>query len=127
MSTPMAPNTTANVFRDTHGPPEALAVAGVPLYIRPDWATSRRYGEANTFCWTHIALIAFGADVRDGYSGANTMSGPDSLYIPDSTGTRYQVVFVERYLPGTPQDHLKVYLDRWTPNWAEPPTRIGEI
>jgi hypothetical protein len=127
MATPTPTNSTADVFRNAHGPPETPAVSGVPIFIKGDWANGHREGEANPFGWTHIALIAFGADVRDGYAGANQLSGPDSLYVPTSSGTRYQVVFIERVLPGTPQDHLRVYLDRFVPNWSGPPSAPGEI
>src|SRR5207247_867792 len=103
------------------------AVAGIRIFIKPDWAMGHRDGEANPFAWTHIALIPFGTDVRDGYAGLNVLSAPDSLYVPDSNGTRYTVMFVEREMAGSASDHLRVYLDRWAPHWDRPPTGIGEL
>jgi hypothetical protein len=68
--------------------------------------------------WTHIGLVAVGTDIRDGYQGeANPMVNPDTVYVPDLTGTPFKVVFVERSGYGTSADVLRVYLQRQAAPW----------
>ena len=74
-------------------------------------AAARRVDAWQRF--THRLLVDLDVDVRDLFDGGNLATGdPDNVYIPDWTGVRYRVVFVERRMRGTAFDHLCVYLSR---------------
>jgi hypothetical protein len=119
MSLPYAPNNTCDIYRQGNSPPSAPDVAGVPIFLKPDWLRGQEAGDRgdNTLTWTHIMLADAGVDVRDYYGGGSAGSPQDQLYIPDRNGTRFQVIFIERIGVGTALNHKRVYLDRNTPNW----------
>jgi len=62
-------------------------------------------------------LVDVSVDIRDSYAGSSSTVAQDSVYVPDKTGTRFEVIFCERALRGTPNEHLVVYLDRAAPGW----------
>ena len=119
MSLPYAPNNTCDVYHTPNVPPAAPDVAGVNIYLKPDWVRGQEAGDrgANTLSWTHIMLAETGVDLRDYYGSAAAGAPQDFVYIPDQNGTRFQVTFIERVAVGTPLEHKRVYLDRVTPNW----------
>jgi hypothetical protein len=112
---PIAANTTFDLYRGGSGPPSAPTVAGSAGYFEvamPQALAVARHVDA----WqrfTHRLLVDLAIDVRDLFDGNSLAAGdPDRVYIPDRTGVRYRVVFVERRLRGTAFDHLCVHLSR---------------
>ena len=114
MSVPVPTNTTCDIYRNGVAPPTAPSVAGVPCLLKNDWRGGQEAGDhqVNTLTWTHIMLVDAAVDIRDAYTGQETMATQDSVYIPDQNGRRYLVVFIEEVLMGTANAHKRVYLDR---------------
>lgn len=127
MSTPFTANTTCDVYRNGNAPPAGPDVAGVKVYLSPDFAHPRLAATtagnpATAYRWTHVALVDLSADIRDGYSPTAPGNDPgpasqDWVYVPDKTGTKFAVLFVERVGWGSGQDFKRVYLQRQTPAW----------
>jgi hypothetical protein len=112
---PMAANTTFDLYRAGSVPPAAPTVAGLAGYFESALPRALAAGR-QVDAWqrfTHRLLVGLSVDVRDLFDGGNLASGsPDSVFLPDRTGVRYRVVFIERRLRGTAFDHLCVYLSR---------------
>ena len=121
MSLPVAPNTTCDIYHiGTPGPPMSPSIAGVPCFLKGDWRGGQEAGDranSNADTWTHVMLVDASVDIRDGYTGLQNQMMQDNIYIPDKTGTRFIVIFVERVQHGTPLEHKRVFLDRQTPGW----------
>jgi len=132
MSLPVTPNTTCDIYRLGAAPPGPPSVPGVRCHLKGDWRGGQEAGDrlrsdglapptsvSNTFQWTHVALMDASVDIRDAYTGAgNPFAGQDTLFVPDKTGTKFQVVFVERVGRGTAFDYKRVFLDRTPmPGW----------
>ncbi len=119
MSLPISTNTTCDIYRTGVSPPSSPATAGVPCVLQPDWRGGNEAGdrEVNTLAWTHVMLVDVSVDIRDAYTGHMTSTLQDTIYVPDQSGTAFNVMFIERVQRGTPQEHLRVFLDRQTPSW----------
>ena len=119
MSLPISPNATCDIYRTGVSPPSTPATAGVPCFLQSDWRGGQRGGEreVNALTWTHFMLVDISVDIRDAYTGHMTTSPQDTIYVPDQTGTAFNVIFVERVHRGMPQEHIRVFLDRQTPSW----------
>lgn len=118
MTLPFAGTTTADVYRWPTVPPASPAVAGLVIQLRGNYQRFLEAGEGDASeHFTHVALAAPTADVRDDDTGQGRAGNPDALYIPDRSGTRFTVVFVERVGRGTLVDHLRIYLMRGSPTW----------
>lgn len=120
MSLPVPANTTCDIYRQGNSPPAAPDVAGVAIYLKPDFRAGMEAGEGegNKMQWTHTAVCNTGVDVRDRYDAAPGFGGAgDDIFVPDQNGTRFLVMFVERRQRGTAQDHKLAYLRRWVPTW----------
>lgn|SRR3990167_2375004 len=111
--------TTADIYRSTNSPPSAPDVEAVPIELAPAWQTGQNSyaGAVAAITFTHVALVGADVDIRDGYTGANTFTEQDSIYIPDKNGTQLLVVFVEIVGRGTTKELKRVFLDRATPSW----------
>jgi hypothetical protein len=112
---PIAANTSFDLYRAGAVPPADPTVAGLAGFLAialpRALAVARRVDAWQRF--THRLLVGLDVDVRDLFDGGNLAAGsPDSVFIPDRTGVRYRVVFVERRMRGTAFDHLCVYLSR---------------
>jgi hypothetical protein len=112
---PIAANTTFDLYRAGGVPPTAPTVAGLAGYFEvamPQGLAAGRHVDS----WqrfTHRLLVDRAVDIRDLFDGNSLAAGnPDSVFVPDRTGVRYRVVFVERRLRNTAFDHLCVYLSR---------------
>jgi hypothetical protein len=126
MALPLPANVTVNIYRTANpANPYNLGSAGpqnVKGYLQPRVQTGR-HGTATWLKWTHILYVDPTVDVRDAY---NTQLDPardntkaDTVILLDSGGvkkTAFYVTFVELALRGTPQSHLRVYLDRFQPS-----------
>lgn len=119
MALPISTNTTCDIYRALNMPPADPDVAGVPCFLKGDWRGGHEAGERNnnTNTWTHVMLIDVGVDIRDSYTGANSQTAQDAVYIPDKDGTRFHVIFIERVQRGTAHEHKRVYLDRNVATW----------
>ena len=64
-------------------------------------------------------IVDYSTDLRDGYHGQCGINAgsEDYVYVPDQTGTPFQVSFVEVAHFGLSTVHKRVYLKRLTPNW----------
>jgi hypothetical protein len=127
MSLPLPINVTVDIYRTANPsspyPGGSPAVAGVRGYLKPAM-TNGRSGNASWLRWTHILYLPPGTDVRDAYNSQldparnNTLA--DTVILTDTTvpsrKTAYYVVFVEVIARGTPQQHLRAYLDRFLPS-----------
>lgn len=97
-----------------------LRTAGVPIHLKASYPTYLEQGEGDSPLWgyTHVAILPWDQDVRDGYDGGGYTGFTDQLYVPDqATGVRLQVRFVERRDRGTSLDHKRVYLVRVAVPW----------
>lgn len=108
-------NTTIDIWRSGGG---AAAFTGVACKLLPDWGSDRSDRRVSALRFTHIAEVGLTVDIRDGYTGADGLTAPDTVYVPQTTdGTPFTVIFVERLGYGTPNDLKRVYLERATPPW----------
>jgi hypothetical protein len=112
---------TCDIWRNGNlgNPPD---VANVTCFLKGDYQRHTESGERDPMDsrFTYTMLLPLGADCRDGYSYGAYGNSPDTIGIPAGAGalaTLFNVVFVESKAKGTPQEHLKVYLDRITPTW----------
>jgi hypothetical protein len=109
-----ANNTTCDIYIDPNAPPAAPDTAGVPCCLLPQWELGSEHEEGDTtYRYTHVLYCASTVDVRDAFPAAPA----HGVYIPDKTGTKFKVVFVEYINRGTPAAYLKVYLERQQPTW----------
>ena len=120
MALPVPPNVTCDVYHAGTNPPAAPAVAGVPCFLHADFrggvaGAGAAAATAAQAVWTHVLLVDKAVDVRDAYTGSLVFTAGSDIYVPDQTGTRFRVVFVERIGIGTAQEHKRVYLDRGQP------------
>lgn len=98
-TTSFRPNTTCDVYRQSHGPPSAPDVAGVAIFLEEKFENIK---PDNGFVYTHLAHFALGVDIRD----------TDTLYIPDKSCTQFSIVLVTRRGWGSAFDHKVAYLKR---------------
>src|ERR1700730_2529128 len=103
MTLPVVTNNTCDIYRAGNAPPAAPDVAGVQIFLKPDWLGSHNKGFYNdsAFIWTHIMFVAPTTDSRDKFQGSMTSSDLDTVWIPDKNGTRFKVIFVQRISEGT--------------------------
>lgn len=111
----LKPNTTCDIYRGSSSPPAPPDVAGVGIVLQARWTAGQEHGEGRSIdFYTHVALMPLATDVRDDNLGPT----PDTVYVPDQTGTVFQVVWVERRRTGNRNDDYKiVYLKRIQANW----------
>ena len=120
MSLPVPANATCDIFHVGSMPPlGSPAATGVPCVLQCDWRGGQEAGDRNSSAnmWTHVLLLDFSVDIRDAYTGNNSQSPQDAVFIPDQHGTRFNVIFIERVQRGTAHEHKRVYLDRQQPSW----------
>ncbi len=101
----IAPNTTCDIHTITSPPPAPPRITGEPIFltgayenIKPNPPT----GGGNPY--THIAIFGWNTDIRDS----------DSFYVPDDTGTVFNIVHLTRMGRGTPGDRKVAYCTRGT-------------
>jgi len=118
MSLPVTPNNTCDIYHPGNAPPAAPDVAAVPIFLKADWVGGQEHGEGRSTInnYTHVLLMDASVDVRDNWSPSGA-AATNSLYIPDKNGTPFNIIFVERVLRGTPQDHKRIYVQRQGPTW----------
>ena len=114
MPLPIPPNVTFAVYRAGAVPPAPATATGLAGHLQAAFpaafAVDRHVDAWQRF--THRLLTTLDVDIRDVFDGNAAVGAPDSVFVPDGTGVRYRVVFVERRLRGSVFDHLCVYLSR---------------
>ena len=104
-----ANNTTCDIYYDPNVPPAAPDVAGIACTLIAHFEEGSATSEGDqTYRWTHILYVDATIDVRDSYPSAPV----NRVYIPDKTGTGWNVVFVEMLNRGTPAMYKRVFLNR---------------
>jgi hypothetical protein len=119
MALPVPANTTCDLYRSGNAPPSPPDVAGVSGYLQGDYMRRMETGEheAAGMRYTHVLLLDASVDVRDGFNAwPSAGSSGDGVYVPDQTGTRFVVRFVELKQRGG-SAYKKVYLDRTLLTW----------
>ena len=119
---PYQANQACDIFRFGNDPPtQPPDVANVPIFLVANYERHMESGEGDAMStrFSHHCLMPYGTDIRDGYS-YGVIGNADNIRVPAGVGvtaTKFDVRFVETKAKGTPQEHLKVYLDRETPQW----------
>lgn len=114
--------TTCDIYRPFGaGSP---TTTGVPCRLVPDLARGRA-GFAGMVAWTHYIDLEDDVDVRDACSrlgGADSIqfADGDEVRIPNASGSRYVVVWVEVINRGTARQFKRAYLLRDTAAWPGP-------
>jgi hypothetical protein len=120
---PTPPNMTCDIWRSGNLGNPSPDVANVQCALVANYLGHTEHGEKDPVeqRFTHTMLMPVGTDCRDGYDEGTYGNNPDNVTIPaGATAANYtifDVIFVETKAKGTPQEHLKVYLDRVTPEW----------
>jgi hypothetical protein len=120
---PITANQTCDIWRNGNLANVSPDVSNVQCFLTASYHGRMEHGEGDAAqCrYSHTMLMPVGTDCRDGYSYGTYNNLPDSVTIPAGANTAvrtiFNVVFVETKARGTPQEHLKCYLDRITPQW----------
>src|SRR5262245_38591044 len=114
--------TTCDIYRPFGaGSP---TTTGVACRLVPDLSRGRA-GVAGMIAWTHYIDLDETVDIRDactrvgGADGVNYFDG-DEVRIPNASGSRYVVVWVEVINRGTARQFKRAYLVRDTAAWPGP-------
>ena len=113
MSLPMPANVTCDIYHGGNIPPGPPDVPGAAAYLEEDFSNVKPM-TSPPFVYSHIMRLEATVDVRDGYSSASAGS---AVFVPNQTGTRFQVQAVARVGRGTAVDHKIVYLLRAFVPW----------
>ena len=104
-----ANNTTCDIYFSPNVPPASPDVAGVSCSLVPRFPEGSEASEGDqTFRWTHVLCVDLSVDVRDTWPSAPA----HRVYVPDSSGTGFDVVFVELLNRGSAAAYKRVYLKR---------------
>ena len=112
-------STTCDVYRPFGvGAP---TTTGISCRLVPDLDNS----SAGLVAWTHYLDVDDTVDIRDGCTraiGSNgiTYADGDEIRIPNASGSRFVVVWVEMVNRGTAYQFKRVYLVRDTAVWPGP-------
>jgi hypothetical protein len=91
----------------------------------PDIVTGRGTSAGTLIVWSHYIDLNDTVDIRDGCTrlgGADAVqyADGDEVRIPNASGSRYVVVWVEVINRGTPAQFKRAYLVRDTAAWPGP-------
>jgi hypothetical protein len=103
------PNDTCDIYHGANAPPAAPDVAGVKVFIKPNFGNIKPASVA--FGYTHVFFLPLNTDVRDNWP-VNTTG--DALYVPDKNSNCFFVVaFVERVRLDAKggNDYLRAYVN----------------
>ena len=124
MSIPVSQlTTTCDIYRPFGA--GAPTTSGVACRLVPDLASGRGSGAGGTLVWSHYIDLDDAVDVRDGCTrlvGADAVNfiDGDEVRIPNASGSRYVVVWVELINRGTTRQFKRAYLLRDTAVWPGP-------
>jgi hypothetical protein len=111
--------TTCDIYRPFGA--ASPTTTGIACRLVPDLAR----GQSGLLTWTHYLDLDDSVDVRDGCTrllGGDAVSffDGDEVRVPNASGSRYVVVWVEVLNRGTPRQFKRVYLLRDTAAWPGP-------
>jgi hypothetical protein len=114
-------STTCEIYRPFGA--VSATLTGVVCRLVPDLARGR--AGTGSLCWTHYLDLADTVDIRDGCTrtagnNAVNFADGDEVRIPNASGSRYVVVWVEMLNRGTPRQFKRAYLLRDTAAWPGP-------
>jgi hypothetical protein len=103
------PNTTFDIYlggrTPDEGAPDTAAAGG---FFEDHWQRGEQANKGDqTYFWTSMLDVALGVNLPDAYPGAVSDT---TLWLPDSAGQAYTVVFVERVRQFRGDDFQRVYL-----------------
>src|SRR5262245_3980389 len=104
MALSLIPNTTCDIYRAGRTPPgDAPDLLAQRIRLEADYERRCETGESQDigFRYTHIMTCNTSVDVRDGQGFFAAPLNPDTVYVPDKNGTKFNVIFVERRSPHT--------------------------
>lgn len=106
------PNTTCDYFQAGHQPGiDAADISGLPCYLDGDF--KRGNSATGKLRWTHRMSIAKSASVSISGSEVN----PCRVFVPNESGTCFDVIFVQQPNRGKANAIQQVYLERKNVNW----------
>jgi hypothetical protein len=108
MSLPMPANITCDIYHGNNAPSAPPDVPGATGYLEEDFSNLKPVLNPQ-FRYTHILRVETPVDLRDGY---DVLADASAVYVPNQSGTRFQVQAVARVGRGTALDHKIVYLLR---------------
>lgn len=118
MPLPIAANVRFAIYRATDPPPADPAATDVPGYLEGAYDEGLEKAESlPAFRYTHLLLVDGDVDLRDDFRTFGVSDDRDVIYIPDASGTPFEVVFVERPFRGGAIDVRRVFLNRRLPPW----------
>jgi hypothetical protein len=114
--------TTCDVYRPFGA--GAPTTTGIACRLVPDMPRGQQTSGAG-LSWTHYIDVQDTVDIRDGctrVAGVDVVQygDGDELRIPDASGSRFAVVWVEVLNRGTTREFKRVYLIRDTGVWPGP-------
>jgi hypothetical protein len=124
MSIPTAQlSTTCDIYRPFGA--GAPTTTGVACRLVPDIVVGRGPAAGGFLVWSHYIDVNDTVDIRDGCSriaGAMAVqyADGDEVRIPNASGSRYVVVWVQLINRGTPAQFKRAYLFRDTAVWPGP-------
>ncbi len=105
-TTPAPPNTTCDIYHNGGAPPDPPDVAGAAVFLQGQF---RNIKPVAAGAYTHVMHVPIGTDVR--------FTAGDAVYVPNQSGTKFSVAFVQRVRAGGGYDFKEVYLLRQAVNW----------
>lgn len=114
--------TTCDIYRPFGA--ASATTTGVACRLVSQLARGRLSGSASVQ-WTHYIDVDSDVDIRDGCSRPSgscvvTYADGDEVRIPDGSGSRYVVVWVEIINRGTSYAYKRAYLHRHAAVWPGP-------
>jgi hypothetical protein len=115
--------TTCDLYRPFGA--ASATTTGVACRLVPDLRRGRGQGTGSILVWTHYIDLDETVDIRDGCTripGADSLqyADGDEVRIPNGSGSRYVVVWVELMNRGTTRQYKRAYLVRDAAAWPGP-------
>lgn len=108
---PLPANVEFTIERPSLVPPDPPP--SYPGHLRAAYDEGQSTADADgTFRYTHVLFAEAGLAILDDFDAFAAGGSPDIVRVPDSSGTAFDVVYVER-LTGI----LRIYLNRHAPAW----------
>jgi hypothetical protein len=99
----IAPNTTCDIYNITSLPPNGTPrVTGEPIFLTGAYENIKPNPPGGGSPYTHMAIFGWNTDIRD----------TDYFYVPDGTGTGFNIVHLTRMGRNTPADRKVAYCIR---------------
>ena len=104
------PNTTCDYFEDGHLPEtDPPDLAAVPIFLDGDFMRGNL--GIDKLRWTHLLQVGGNVEILAADAPANR------VYVPNTEGTCFEIVFVEVLERGKANSFKRVYLERKSITW----------